>query len=182
MACTHPERQSKSGVSRVILREGSHISRQGPGELLVVGNPKSVRVTGGGKEIVNAMMKHGRTSSHQKELAEAAEKTIGKYRGAGRVVGAFRVAGRILLVVAIAQEVYSFVYARDKVREVTRIAGGWLGGLAAAGTFSAFFAPADTAGPYAWIAHGLGAMIAFGVGYWLGAETSVTIYELTIEE
>ncbi len=31
-------------------------------------------------------------------------------------------------------------------------------------------------------AHGLGSMIAFGVGYWVGSEVSQWVYEIVIEE
>jgi hypothetical protein len=48
--------------------------------------------------------------------------------------------------------------------------------------FAAWFAPADTAGPWACAAHGVGTLISGGVGYWIGSETTRTIFELVAEE
>jgi hypothetical protein len=54
--------------------------------------------------------------------------------------------------------------------------------VAAGSAFAAWFTPADAAGPWAWAAHGVGTFVAGGVGYWVGSETTRTIYELAVEE
>lgn len=71
------------------------------------------------------------------------------------------------------------IRAREAVVES---AGGWAGATAGAAAFAAWFAPADAAGPWAWAAHGVGTLIAGGVGYWVGSETTRTVYELVVEE
>jgi hypothetical protein len=53
--------------------------------------------------------------------------------------------------------------------------------IAGAAAFAAWFAPGDAAGPWAWAAHGVGTLIAGGVGYWAGSTTTRTIYELVVE-
>ena len=53
--------------------------------------------------------------------------------------------------------------------------------MAAAG-FAEVFAPADVAGPWAWAAHGVGVLIAGGIGYWIGSSTTRTIYEILVED
>lgn len=62
----------------------------------------------------------------------------------------------------------------DKVKAIVESTGGWTGATASA--------PADVAEPWAWAAHGVGTLAAGGVGYWIGSETSRTIYELVAEE
>jgi hypothetical protein len=47
--------------------------------------------------------------------------------------------------------------------------------------FVAYWTPADAAGPWAWAAHGVGTLIAGGVGYWLGSKVTRHIYELVVE-
>ncbi|MDX2305690.1 MAG: hypothetical protein NW226_22985 [Microscillaceae bacterium] len=171
-------RESRAGVGRVVLAEGSPYSRQAAGEFIVVGKEhiSKVKVKGGQKPILDAMIEQG-----AKEIPEARE-AFKKANQAAKVRAAFRVGGRVLLVIAIAADTYSFIYAKDKLKEATRIAGGWTGAALAGGAFATWFAPADAGGPWAWIAHGLGTLVAGAVGYLAGSKTTVYIYELTIEE
>src|SRR5271155_3385977 len=52
---------------------------------------------------------------------------------------------------------------------------------AAGAAFAAWWTPADVAGPWAWAGHGVGTLVAGGVGYWLGSSVTRTIYELVAE-
>ena len=45
-----------------------------------------------------------------------------------------------------------------------------------------FFGAADALGPWAWAAHGVGALISGGIGYWIGSSTTRTIYEIIVED
>ena len=47
---------------------------------------------------------------------------------------------------------------------------------------SAWWTPADAAGPVAWVIHGVGTLVAGGVGYFVGSEATTYIYELIVEE
>ncbi|HEY9206933.1 MAG TPA: DUF4157 domain-containing protein [Candidatus Methanoperedens sp.] len=173
-------RDSGAGIGRVIMSGNSHVSRGRAGEFLVVSirDAAKVKITGGGQQIVDAMMKTGAQESATAKVKE----TIAREVRVGKVKGAFRVGGRILFVIGVTTDFFSFIFAKDKLKEITRIAGGWTGGLLAGGAFAAWFTPADTAGPWAWVAHGLGSLIAFGVGYWAGSEVTTWIYEITIED
>lgn len=68
------------------------------------------------------------------------------------------------------------------MKAIVESTGGWTGATASATAFAAWWAPADVAEPWAWAAHGVGTLAAGGVGYWIGSETSRTIYELVAEE
>ncbi len=170
--------RSRSGVGRVVLGESSHVSRSGPGEFLVVRDTARVRITGGDAAIHEAMLKHG--TPHPD--AAKAIKALRRNRAVGRVKTVFRVGGRLLFVVAVAADTIEIIYARDRLRQVIKTAVGWGAGAAAAGTFASVFAPADTAGPVAWIAHGLGTVISFGIGYFVGSETVAHVYDVVVEE
>jgi hypothetical protein len=111
-------------------------------------------------------------------VSEAAEALAKKQKWAGRVRGVFRYGGRILLVVAVANDSYRIYQAEDKLKAVLTTAAGWGGAIAAGGAFAAWFTPADTAGPGAWALHGVGTLVAGGIGYWIGSETVRYIYEL----
>ena len=96
--------------------------------------------------------------------------------------GVFKYGGRILIIVALAGEAYKIYHAENKVKAVVESTGGWVGASAGAAAFAAWFAPADVVGPWAWAIHGVGTLIAGGVGYWIGSETTRTIYELVLEK
>lgn len=86
-----------------------------------------------------------------------------------------------LIVIGVGIDVYKVYVAKDKPKAIVESAGGWAGATAGATAFTAFFAPADVAGPGAWIIHGAGRLIAGGVGYWVGSEATRIIYELIVE-
>ncbi|GET36582.1 hypothetical protein MiSe_13330 [Microseira wollei NIES-4236] len=171
-------RSSQGKVGEVIL-QNSRFSKQGNGKFLVVADRTKINVKGGMSAVVEALEKSG--ASAEPTVAEAARRLISQ-RNLGRVKAVFRYGGRILIVVAVAAEAYKIYHAQDKVKAVVESAGGWAGASAAAAAFATWFAPADAAGPWAWAAHGVGTLIAGGIGYWIGSETTRTIYELVLEE
>ena len=172
-------KQSSSKVGEVIL-ENSTFSKSGNGKFLVVADAAKIQVKGGMTAVVEALEAGG--AKVEPVIAEAIEQTAIRLKWVGRVRGAFRYGGRILIVVAIAADVYRIYHARDKVKAIVESAGGWTGATMAAAGFSEVFAPADAAGPWAWAAHGVGLLIAGGIGYWIGSSTTRTIYEIIVED
>jgi hypothetical protein len=166
-----------SGFGKVIMGDNAPSPYStNAGEFLVVSESAKVKIIGGDQTFADAIANAGAETSSPEALDVMRNAKI------GRVKAVFRVGGRLLLLYAIAQDTYSFFYAKDKLREITRIAGGWTGAWIAGGAFAAYFAPADTAGPWAWVAHGLGTMIASGIGYTVGSEMTTWVYDLQIED
>jgi len=176
-------RESKGGVGRVVMSKDSHVSRGRPGEFLVVRDVAAVKIIGGGAQIADAMIAEGaKTGTTDSTIPEKVKAEVARMRRVGTVKAVFRVGGRILFVVAVAQDIFGIIYAKDKLKQIVKTAGGWAGGLAVGGAFAAWFAPGDAAGPAAWVAHGLGSIVAFGIGYWAGSEITTWVYEITIED
>ncbi len=173
--------RSPSGVSRVIMGQDSHVSRNRPGEFFVINRPEQgAEVIGGGDAIHEAMV--GEAGQGTPPNLAAIRGQIQRNIRFGQVRSIFRVGSRVLLAVGVAQDAYAFIRAESKLREASRIAGGWSGGLALgatyAGTMTALFGPADALGPVAWVLHGLGAFVAFSVGYFVGSGGTQYIYDL----
>lgn len=171
-------RASDSKVGEVILKD-SRFSRQGDGKFLVVADGAKIEVKGGVRAVVGALEHSG--YSVEPVVRAAAEQLAVRQNWAGRVQGVFRYGGRILIVVAVADDLYTIYRAHDKVKAVVTSVGGWAGASAGAAAFAAFWTPADVAGPWAWVAHGAGTLVASGIGYWVGSEVTRTIYELVVE-
>ncbi|HET9624918.1 MAG TPA: hypothetical protein VFP84_26300 [Kofleriaceae bacterium] len=172
-------RASPDGVGEVVLGEGSRFSRSGAGKFAVVTDASKLRIKGGVEGLLRTMSEQG--ISAEAPVQQAAEAMARQAKWAGRVRGVFRYGGRILIVVGVAADVWKVYHARDKVKAVVESAGGWAGATAGAAAFAAWFVPADTAGPLAWAAHGVGTLVAGGIGYWAGSSTTRTIYELILE-
>ena len=168
-------RSSKDKVGEVIVEKG-RFSRTGAGKFAVVADAKMIQVKGGIPSLLTILNDAG--ISAEPVVVEAAEALAKKQKYAGQVRGVFRIGGRILLVVAVAADLYKIYYAEDKLKATITSAGGWAGATAAGAAFAAWFTPADTAGPWAWVAHGVGTLVAGGIGYWVGSETIRYIYEL----
>jgi hypothetical protein len=171
-------RSSKAKVGEVVL-QNSQFSKQGNGKFLVVADRTKINVKGGISTVIKALEKSGATA--EPAIKEAAHRLISG-RNAGRVQAVLKYGGRILIVVALAAEGYKIYHAQNKVKAVVESAGGWAGASAGAAAFATWFAPANVTGPWAWAAYGVGTLVAGGVGYWVGSETSRTIYELVLEE
>lgn len=71
--------------------------------------------------------------------------------------------------------------AHDRLKATLTAVSGWTAATAAGAAFAAYWTPADAAGPWAWAAHGVGTLIAGGIGYWLGSTVTRNIYELVVE-
>jgi hypothetical protein len=91
-----------------------------------------------------------------------------------------RLGGRILIVVAVAHDLYEIVTAEDHLEATLVSATGWAGASAASTAFSALWVPADTAGPWAWLGHGVGVLVSGGIGYWAGSSTTRYVYRLIV--
>lgn len=169
---------SQQKIGEVVLEPGSRFS-DSPGKFAVVADANKISLKGGVKPLVDTLASQG--VGAEPVVIEAAEALATRLRWAGRVRTAFRFGGRVLIVVAVAADLYKIYYAQDKLKAVVSSAGGWAGATAAGAAFAAWFTPGDAAGPWAWAAHGVGTLIAGGVGYWFGSETTRYIYELVAE-
>lgn len=169
---------SSSQVGEVVL-ENSQFSKQGNGKFAVVADPAKIQVKEGIPMMVEALKSQGHGA--EPTVAEAAAEWS-RQKNVGRVQGVFRVAGKILIVVGIAADAYKIYRAEDKLKATMTSAGGWVGAASASAAFATWFAPADVAGPVAWFCHGVGTLIAGGVGYFVGSEATGYIYELVVEE
>ena len=171
-------RASKDGVGRVIL-ENSEFSKSGNGEFAVVTRAERISLSTSIEVLVQRLIQSG--ASAEEPVLVATQRLLKAQRIAGVAKGVFRYGGRILIVVAVAADAYRIYHARDRKLAVVETAGGWAGATAAGSAFAAWFTPADAAGPWAWAAHGVGTLIAGGIGYWAGSTTTRTIYELVLE-
>ncbi|UOE42998.1 hypothetical protein [Agromyces larvae] len=170
---------SSSKVGEVVL-QNSRFSTSGNGKFLVVADPAKIKLRGGPQAVIAQLEAQGLKA--EPVLVEAAEAAASSLKWAGRVRTVLRVGGRVMIVVAVAADIIKIYYAQDRQKAVFESVGGWAGATAGAAAFSAMWAPADVAGPWAWAAHGAGALVAGGIGYWVGAEITRTVYELVIEQ
>lgn len=171
-------RNSPTQVGEVIL-ENSQFSKSGNGKFGIVADASKVHIKGGPQALLETLQKAGTPA--EAPVVEAAEALAAKMKWAGRVKSVFRYGGKVLIVVAIAQDAVKIYYAHDHVKAVVESAGGWIGATAAAEAFAAWWTPADVAGPWAWVAHGVGTLVSGGVGYWIGSGITRTVYELVAE-
>lgn len=169
---------SANKVGEVVLEPGSIFS-ENPGKFAVVADASKITLKGGIAPVVDALTKAGVTA--EPAVVEAAEILASRMKWAGRVRAVFRVGGKVLIVVGVTMDLIRIYRAEEKWKATLTSVGGWAGATAAGAAFAAWFAPADTAGPWAWAAHGAGTLIAGGVGYWVGSETVRYIYELAVE-
>lgn len=169
---------SQQKVGEVILEPGSQFS-DAPGKFAVVADASKIGLKGGTAPIVDALAKQG--VGAEPVVIEAAEKLASKLKWAGRVRTAFRYGGRILIVVAVTADLIKIYRAKDHMKAFLTSVGGWAGATAAGAAFAAWWTPADVAGPWAWAAHGVGTLLAGGVGYWVGSNTTRYIYELVVD-
>lgn len=167
---------SSAKVGEVVLPAGGSFSATA-GRFKIVADASKIRIRGGVLSLINALRPTATPIPALEANAAALAKSM---RLAGQVRTVFRVGGKVLLVVAIAVDVYTIVVAEDRVEAVLSSAGGWAGATAAGAAFAAWWTPADVAGPWAWAGHGVGTLIAGGVGYWLGSEITRTIYSLVV--
>ena len=167
---------STAKVAEVILPPNGPFSEL-PGRFKVVADANKIRLRGG----VEALIATLRRSASPVPALEAEAATLARsMKIAGRIHAVLRVGGRILIVAAVSHDIYRIVIAEDKTEAIVTTVGGWAGAGAGAAAFSAFWAPADVVGPWAWVGHGVGALIAGGIGYWVGSETTRQVYKLIV--
>lgn len=152
---------------------------EAPFKFLVVADPKKIKLKGGPQPLIAQLEVQGLKA--EPVLVEAAEAMANSLKWAGRVRTVLRVGGRIMIVVAIAADLIKIYYAKDHTKAVFESVGGWAGASAGAAAFTALWAPADVVGPWAWAGHGVGVLVAGGIGYWIGSKTVRTVYELVVE-
>lgn len=170
--------RSPRRVGEVILPAGGRFSRL-PGRFRLVADASRIRVRGGVRALLDAV-RASPSVQPVPALEGSVEELARTLRAAGRVRSAFRIGGRILIVVAIAVDVYEIVIAEDHLEATLVSLSGWAGAAAGATAFSALWTPADVAGPWAWAAHGVGALVAGGIGYWAGSSTTRYVYRLIV--
>lgn len=169
---------SSQKVGEVILQEGGRFS-DSAGKFAVVADAGKISLKGGTAPLVDALAKEGVAA--ERVVVEAAEELATRMKWAGRVRGVFRYGGRVLIVVGVAADLVRIYRAHDKLKATLTSVGGWTAATAAGAAFAAYWAPADVAGPWAWLGHGVGTLVAGGVGYWFGSEVTRYIYELAVE-
>ena len=167
---------SQAKVGEVVLPAGGKFSAE-PGRFKVVAEAAKIRVKGGVKPLLDAVAPHASPVPALEAEAAALAKTLGQ---AAKVRTVFRVGGRILIVFAVAHDIYRIIVAEDKQEAVFTTVGGWAGASAGAAAFAAIWTPADVAGPWAWAIHGVGTLVAGGIGYWAGSEVTRIVYRLTV--
>jgi hypothetical protein len=179
-------RAAPNQVGEVILPggvprpDGPPVFSASPGKFTVVADAAKIKVRGGPMPIVRAMESAGAGGRVEALEASAAE-LAATLKLAGKVRSVLRVGGKVLIVVAVAVDVYEIIVAEDHLEATLVSLAGWGGAAAAAAGFSALWAPADVAGPWAWLGHGVGMLVSGAVGYWVGAETTRYVYRLVIQ-
>ncbi len=155
------------------------LSKDKPGKTLAVADAKKITIKGGAGSVVDALQNQG----HEVDptLKEASKELIRRSNASAKVRAVFKYGGRILIVVGVVSDGYRIYRAENKLKEVVNVAGGWVGATAAASLFAVWWTPADVAGPVAWIVHGVGTLVAGGIGYFVGSETATYVYELVLE-
>ncbi|MCG8486744.1 MAG: hypothetical protein MI756_04675 [Chromatiales bacterium] len=169
---------SESGVGQVTLKN-SRFSRGGDGTFMLTKQSDTVRVRGGANALVDIIQRTGEPV--EPALVEAAKKLATRERWAGRVQNAFRVGGRVLIVVGAVTDGYRIYQADDRVRETTKVAGGWAGASAIGGAFASWASPSLATGPWGWLGYGLGTLGAGAVGYFAGESIAEEAYELIVD-
>ncbi|MCP4131258.1 MAG: DUF4157 domain-containing protein [bacterium] len=172
-------RNSSNGVGEVIL-ENSKFSKKGNGRFLVVSDASKIQVKGGMDAVVQSLKAAGVEAPVS--ITEAAKQELKRLRRVGQVKAVFKWGGRILIVAAIGHDLYRIYKAEDRLLTTVEVAGGWAGAAILGTVFATWYTPADVAGPLAWVGHGVGTLIAGGVGYWVGSKTTVYFYKLIIKD
>ncbi|MBC7974963.1 MAG: DUF4157 domain-containing protein [Myxococcales bacterium] len=169
---------SSQKVGEIVLEENGRFSKTA-GKFAVVADPNKISLKGGTAPVVDALAREGVTA--EPVVVEAAEALATKMKWAGRVRAVFRYGGRVLIVVGVTADLIKIYRAQDRLKATLTSAGGWAGATAAGAAFATYWAPADVAGPWAWVGHGVGTLVAGGIGYWFGSTITRNIYELIVE-
>ena len=159
--------------------EDSQFSKSANGKFTVVADGSKIKVKGGVGKLLSVV--EGAGLKAEPAVSEAAVLLAQRMAWAGRVRTVLRVGGRVAIIVAVAADVVKIYYAQDRVKATVESLGGWAGATAGAAAFAAWWTPADVAGPWAWVGHGVGTLVSGAVGYWIGESTTRWVYELVAE-
>jgi hypothetical protein len=169
-------RESPGGIARVLL-EDSTFSRNANGEFMTVADGADVRLRMRPGEFARYLLDQGIvTEAADPQLFREAQAFETRMRQAATARKWLRYGGRTLLVVGAVADGYRLYQSPNKARTGSQIAGGWAGALALGGAFATWFAPADVAGPVAWIAHGAGTLVFGAIGYFGGEQIGDWLY------
>lgn len=167
-------------VGEVVLEPGGRFSAS-PGRFTLAADAARIRLRGGLTALLDAL--RGTPGIRPvPELEQSAAELTAALRVAGQVRSVLRIGGRILIVVAVAHDLYEIITAEDHLEATLVSATGWAGAGAASAGFSALWTPADTAGPWAWLGHGVGVLVSGGIGYWAGSSTTRYVYRLIVHK
>jgi len=175
-------RDSNSGIGTVELKDSRFSFRNVPGDggqftvavgrdgqFTLVRNSADITIPGGLSTLRDAIQRQVAQGSLAPEEAVVLDKAASRLLWAGRVRGGFRVLGRAGMAGAALYDGYRFVKSDDKVKTGASSLGGWGGAVLAGEIFAVAWTPADVAGPWAWAAHGVGTLLAGGLGYFGGS-------------
>ena len=138
-----------------------------------------IRLRGGAAPLVKALVAAGfRVSAG---LLDAIKQAMLRIHPELQLVEVLRFGGRLLILAAVAADVYKIIYADDKLKATIQTAAGWAMATVFAETFALWWAPADVAGPEAWVVHVVGTLASGGIGYFVGSWTAGELYEIAIE-
>jgi hypothetical protein len=169
--------KTEAGIVKLV---SSEFSVSADGDFYVTTKAQNTHLSGGVAEIATQIVRDNPAMQVPETVTRAVTEELKRLGQVAKVKTVLRIGGRVMLVVGILADGYAIYSAEDRVKETVRVVGGWTGAFAAGAAFSAFFAPADVAGPWAWVAHGAGALVAGGIGYWAGSTTTVLIYEVAV--
>jgi hypothetical protein len=170
--------ESEAKAAEVIL-ENSQFSRTANGRFAVIADAAKIRFKDGAVPLIKALAEagHGVPAG----LFEAVKQAMLKLHPELELVTVLRAGGRLLIAAAITADVIKILYADDKLKATIEVAGGWATATLFAETFALWWAPADIAGPEAWVVHIVGSLAAGGIGYFVGSWYAGTLYEIVVQ-
>lgn len=169
---------SPERVGEVILEVGGRFS-SAPGRFTIVADPARIRLRGGLRALLDTV-RESPVVRPVPELEQSAAELAAALRVAGQIRSVMRIGGRVVIIVAVAHDLYQIITADDRLEATLVSATGWARASAASAAFTALWTPADTAGPWAWLGHGVGVLVSGGVGYWAGSSTTRYVYRLIV--
>lgn len=154
--------------------------RNGKFTVVAEGSKASITLKGGAQGLLKALEAEPSFKADP-ALEQAGKDAVAKYKAGQSVRAVFNIGGKIFLAIGATNDAISFIEAKNKAKEASRIIGGWSGAAAGASAFSALYWPADSAGPIAWALHGLGALASGAAGYAGGSWAGEKAYDLVFE-
>lgn len=173
-------RTSATRTGKIVL-QSSIFSESEDGAFHATAEATKVKINGGVAEIVAQVVRDNPAIQVPESITTAAAEELKRLGQVAKVKTVLRVGGKALLIVGILVDGYAIWQAEDKLRESVRVGGAWATAAAFSGRFAAMFTPGLAAGPWAWVAFGAGTLIAGGVGYWVGSQATMFIYDVIVQ-